>query len=157
MARMLFVLCPLLLLACEARTPVAPDSAADQVAPAFARSGSATAASTDFAVVVQTQGELTRDGTALVPVTITCPADAVVIEALLTLGQQQASALGPIVGATCDGTARVFTARVTSTGKAFHPGSVNASAYVLICDSAGTCPSVSSLPIKVLLKPGKNP
>jgi hypothetical protein len=77
-------------------------------------------------------------------VEITCPAGATVVEALVSTSQQSAWGIGPIRDVACDGALYTYEARVTRGGEAaFHPGRMDASAYVLIC-SADECPSKSA-------------
>ena len=89
-----------------------------------------------YAVVTATVGDGTAnaDGSASVPVTVTCPAGARVIEAHLTLSQddQAISGMAGIAGVRCNGRPRTYLVRVVPLEGAFHAGTAFASPYVLV-------------------------
>lgn len=94
-----------------------------------------------YAVVTATVGDGTAntDGSASVPVTVSCPAGTKVIEALVTLSQddQTISGMGGIAGVRCNGRARTYLVRVAPTQGAFHAGTAFASPYVLVQRRSG--------------------
>jgi hypothetical protein len=91
-----------------------------------------------YAVVTATVGNGTAntDGSATVPVTVSCPGGAKVIEAHLTLSQddQFISGMGGIAGVRCNGRPSTYLVRVVpwDVDRAFHAGTAVASPYVLV-------------------------
>ena len=89
-----------------------------------------------YAVVTATVGDGTAntDGSASVPVTVSCPGGSTVIEALVTLSQddQTISGMAGIPGVRCNGRPRTYLARVVPVEGAFHVGTALASPYVLV-------------------------
>ena len=76
---------------------------------------------------------------ALVRGTVTCTAPGEVLEAFVQLQQDGTSGRGGISGIVCDGATRTYTVRVQAIDGPFRPGPARASAFVLVCDSSGTC------------------
>ena len=93
-------------------------------------------ASVAYAVVTATVGDGTAntDGSATVPVTVSCPGGAKVIEAHLTLSQDDQTiwGMGGIAGIRCNGRPHTYLARVVPVEGAFHAGTAFASPYVLV-------------------------
>ena len=89
-----------------------------------------------YALVTATVGDGTvnSDGSASVPVTVSCPPGAKVIEAHLTLSQdeQTISGMAGIAGVRCNGRPRTYLVRVVPLDGAFHAGTATASPYVLV-------------------------
>ncbi len=92
-------------------------------------------------------GTANSDGSATVPVTFSCPPGWRVIEALVTLSQDDQSIFGMafVGGVRCTGRPQTFLVRVVSHDGAFHPGTAFASPYLLAerrrdntSDSGGT-------------------
>jgi hypothetical protein len=79
-------------------------------------------------------GTANADGSATVPVTISCTPGARVIEALLTLSQDDGAvwSMAGIANVRCTGRARTYVVTLTPFEGAFHPGTAYASPYVLI-------------------------
>lgn len=107
-----------------------------------------------YAVVTATVGDGTAnpDGSASVPVTVSCPTGSKVLEAFVTLSQdhQTTSGMGGIAGVRCDGRPHTYLVRVVPGEGAFHPGTAFASPYVLVesrhghtTESGGTARSIT--------------
>jgi hypothetical protein len=107
-----------------------------------------------YAVVTATVGDGTvnTDGSATVPVTVSCPAGTRVIEALVTLSQdeQTISGMAGIAGVRCNGRPRTYLVRVVPLEGAFYAGTAFASPYVLVerrngstTESGGTGSSIT--------------
>ena len=107
-----------------------------------------------YAVVTATVGDGTAntDGSASVPVTVSCTPGAKVIEAHVTLSQddQTISGMGGIAGVRCNGRPRTYLVRVVPVEGAFHAGTAFASPYVLVerrsgktTESGGTAGSIT--------------
>lgn len=81
-------------------------------------------------------GTANPDGTATVPVTITCDPGSVVLEAHLTLSQGDGSVWGMsgIANVRCTGRPRTYLVTVRPTEGAFAAGAAYASPYVLVQD-----------------------
>jgi hypothetical protein len=79
-------------------------------------------------------GVVNADGSATVPVTVSCPAGSRVLEAHLSLSQddQTISGMGGIAGVRCNGRPRTYLVRVVSFSGAFHAGTAFASPFVLV-------------------------
>ena len=90
-------------------------------------------------VSVDPDGKL-KGTTAILRVTVTCDAGDEVLEANLTLSQddQAISGTGGIPGVRCDGRPHKSTVRVTAQNGTFHTGAASASAFVLVLEPAGT-------------------
>ena len=90
------------------------------------------------AAVIASVGDGTAnpDGSATVPVTISCEPGSVVLEAHLTLSQGDGSVWGMsgIANVRCTGRARTYLVTVTPFEGAFHAGVAYASPYVLVQD-----------------------
>jgi hypothetical protein len=84
--------------------------------------------------------DLGADGVVTGRVRVSCPDGAQVLEALVTLSQdeQRLFGQGSIAGIRCTGKADWYGYRVSSFGEPFHPGRGTASAFVLVTDPAGT-------------------
>jgi hypothetical protein len=107
-----------------------------------------------YAVVTATvaDGTVNTGGSASVPVTVSCPAGTRVIEAHLTLSQdnQTISGTGGIAGVRCNGRAHTYLVRVVPPEGAFHSGAAFASPYVLVerrsgntTESGGTAATIT--------------
>jgi hypothetical protein len=79
-------------------------------------------------------GTVSADGSATVPVTFSCTPGSVVIEAHLTLSQddQRVSGTAGIPGVRCTGKPRTLLVRVVPVDGAFHPGAAFASPFLLV-------------------------
>ncbi len=79
-------------------------------------------------------GTANADGSATVPVTITCSPGARVIEAHLTLSQDEGAvaATAGIPNVRCTGRARTYLVTLRPFDGAFHSGAAYASPYVLV-------------------------
>jgi hypothetical protein len=81
-------------------------------------------------------GTVNPDGSATVPVTVACDPGDVVLEAHLTLSQddQTISGMRGIGSVRCTGRARTYLVTVAPFEGAFHAGTAYASPYVLVQD-----------------------
>jgi len=72
-------------------------------------------------------------------VRVACPEDMSVLEALVTLSQDDQTLFGQgfISRISCTGQASWYTFRVSSYDQPFHPGRAYVSAYVVVIDEAG--------------------
>ena len=99
------------------------------------------AAPVAHAVVTATVGDGTvnPDGSASVPVTVSCPPGAKVIEAHVTLSQdaQTISGTAGIAGVRCNDRPRTYLVRVVPLEGAFHAGTAVASPFVLVQPARG--------------------
>ncbi len=79
-------------------------------------------------------GTVNPDGSATVPVTIFCSPGSEVLEAHLTLSQddQTISGMAGIAGVRCTGKARTYLVTVTPFQGSFHAGTAHASPFVLV-------------------------
>ncbi len=95
-----------------------------------------------YAVVTATVGDGTAntDGSATVPVTVSCPGGTRVLEAHVTLSQdnQTISGMAGIAGVRCNGRPRTYLVRVVPLEGAFHAGTAFASPYVLVEHRSGS-------------------
>ena len=93
-------------------------------------------ASSAHAVVTVSVGDGTAnaDGSATVPVTVACTPGSVVIEALVTLSQDDGAvwAMAGIPNVRCTGQPRTYLVTLRPYDAAFHPGTAYASPYVLV-------------------------
>jgi hypothetical protein len=89
-----------------------------------------------YAAVTATAGDGTvnADGSATVPVTVACTPGSTILEAFLSLSQddQSISGMGGIAGVRCTGRPRTFQVTVTPLNGAFHSGEASASPFVLV-------------------------
>ena len=93
-------------------------------------------APTAYAAVTAAAGDGTvnADGSATVPVTFSCSPGSVVIEAHITLSQddQKISGTAGIAGVRCTGRPRTLLVKVVPVDGAFHPGTAFASPFLLV-------------------------
>jgi hypothetical protein len=95
----------------------------------------ALAAGAHAAVTVSvSDGRANADGTATVPVTVSCPPGSFVLEAHLTLSQddQATSGQAGLGRIRCNGRAQTLVVTVTPFQGSFHPGPAYASPFVLV-------------------------
>jgi hypothetical protein len=100
-----------------------------------------TASSAPPAVDVELQGTgtLVSGGSAVdVALTVTCHPRFEVLEANLSVSQENASGFTGFAVPRCNNRPRTVVVRVTSFGEPFQPGSASASAFVLVLDRGGT-------------------
>jgi hypothetical protein len=99
------------------------------------------AAPPDVTVSIRPHALLLEGGAAVsVSVKVSCPAGREVLEAFVSVGQNDDAVTGtaglPVV---CDGSPSVYTARVEALEGSYQPGKARASAFVLVLDqSTGT-------------------
>jgi hypothetical protein len=81
-------------------------------------------------------GTVNANGSATVPVSVSCDPGRVVLEAHLTLSQddQAISGMSGIGNVRCTGRVRTHLVTVTPFQGAFHPGIAHASPFVLVQD-----------------------
>ena len=98
-----------------------------------------------FSARIQHHAVLTDAGGVQVTAHLSCPAGHSVLEALVTLAQRdgQVWGQGGFASVACDGTSRGYTALVHPVEGQFRRGAANASGYILVCDTAGRCPSLN--------------
>jgi hypothetical protein len=120
----------------------------------WAVAGALVAAPVAQAVVAVSvgNGTVNPDGSATVPVSISCEPGSVVLEAHLTLSQddQAISGTSGIGNVRCTGRARTYLVTVTPQQGAFHPGTAFASPFVLVqsrrtgaTESGGTASNIT--------------
>jgi hypothetical protein len=93
------------------------------------------AAGAQAAVTVSVgDGRANTDGTATVPVTVTCPPGSFVLEAHLTLSQddQAISGQAGLGRIRCNGRPQTFLVTVTPFQGSFHAGAAYASPFILV-------------------------
>jgi hypothetical protein len=73
-----------------------------------------------------------------VPLTVTCHPRFEVLEANLSVSQENASGFTGFGVPRCNNRPQTVVVRVMSSGVPFQPGSASASAFVLVLDRAGT-------------------
>jgi hypothetical protein len=97
-------------------------------------------------------GTVNADGSATVPVSVSCEPGRVVLEAHLTLSQddQTISGTGGIGNVRCTGRVRTYLVTVTPFQGAFHSGTAFASPFVLVqnrrtgeTESGGTASNIT--------------
>jgi hypothetical protein len=81
-------------------------------------------------------GTVNPDGSATVPVSVSCDPGRLVLEAHLTLSQddQTISGMSGIANVRCTGRVRTYLVTVTPSQGAFHAGTAFASPFVLVQD-----------------------
>lgn len=92
-------------------------------------------------VSIDQDAKLVRGGSVVARVTITCDPAREVVEAHLTISQddQRTSGTAGISGIRCDSRPHTVKVRVTPLEGAFHEGDASASAFILLLDpSTGT-------------------
>ena len=94
-------------------------------------------------VTISPKAKLVEQGAVLLRVVITCDAPGDVVEAFVTLSQDNQAIFGQggIGGVRCDGKRHHHRALVRTPQGNFHKGTGYASAYVLVCPSTGVCQS----------------
>jgi hypothetical protein len=94
-------------------------------------------------VTISPKAKLVEQGGVLVRVEITCDAPGDVVEAFVTLSQDNQAIFGQggIGGVRCDGKRHHHRAVVRSQQDSFHKGTGYASAFLLICPAEGQCQS----------------
>ena len=99
------------------------------------------AAAPAYGAVTATAGDGTvaADGSATVPVTISCTPGSVVLEAHLSLSQdnQTIAGMAGIGGVRCNGRPRTHPVRVIPFDGAFHSGEAFASPFLLVQNRRG--------------------
>lgn len=97
-------------------------------------------------------GRANADGSATVPVTVTCPPGSFVLEAHLTLSQDDQAIWGQagLGRIRCNGRPQIFLVTVTPFQGSFHSGTAYASPYVLVqfrgtgaTESGGTASTIT--------------
>jgi hypothetical protein len=105
----------------------------------LAWTGQATAQAA-VAVAIQPAAKLVGDGAVRVVVVASCDAGHQVLEAHLSVSQDDQAISGMTgIPVSCDGRARRYRVTVSPLGGAFHAGDAFASAFVLTCADPPTC------------------
>jgi len=105
----------------------------------LAWTGQATAQAA-VAVAIQPAAKLVGDGAVRVVVVASCDSDHQVLEAHLSVSQDDQAISGMTgIPVRCDGRARRYRVTVSPLDGAFHPGDAFASAFVLTCADPPTC------------------
>jgi hypothetical protein len=105
----------------------------------LAWTGQATAQAA-VAVAIQPAAKLVGDGAVRVVVVASCDSDHQVLEAHLSVSQDDQAISGTTgIPVRCDGRARRYRVTVSPLDGAFHAGDAFASAFVLTCADPPTC------------------
>ena len=101
----------------------------------------APAAAAPDPVSIQTSpsGTLSGDGlTATVEIRVRCSPEGDVLEALVTVSQEQTFAQASF-GPVCDGSWHRISVSTVALDVPFAPGPAQVSPFILVCDGAGNC------------------
>jgi hypothetical protein len=102
--------------------------------------GPAVSSPDDVKVRIRRNATISEDGLhMLVRLRVRCPAEPPLLEAFVYINQDGNESQFGGLNPTCDGSWHRSTARVDAFEEApFHPGRAVATAFVLLCDEAGT-------------------
>ena len=141
-AAFVFMLLALTSAACESKPPTAPSNrTTGLVGDAAVRPEPPG----PFAATIQHHAALTDAGGIEVTAHLSCPSGHDILEAFVILSQRKGriSGQGGFAGVVCDGTSRSYVAHVHAVAGQFRRGAANASGFMLVCDTAGNCPSLN--------------